>query len=205
MVASPIRDRQAERRSATRAEILAAAWQVARVQGLAGVTLRDVATYVGMKPPSLYSHFASKNAVFDAMFRQAWTEFLDVATEAAAARPADPRAALKMSTRIFFEFAVEDPARYLLMNQPVIPGFEPTPESYAPSVRVMETLRHFLAAIGIKDQAGADLFTAITGGLVNQQLANDPGGTRWERLIDRTVDMYADEMGLPGSPRRRKR
>ena len=39
--------------------------------------------------------------------------------------------------------------------------------------------------------------TAIIGGLVDQQLANDPGGDRWGRLVDRVVDMLADNLGLP--------
>ena len=53
-------------------EILDAAWETARRDSLAGLTLREVAERVGMQPPSLYSHFASKNAIYDAMFEQAW-------------------------------------------------------------------------------------------------------------------------------------
>jgi AcrR family transcriptional regulator len=30
-----------------------------------------------MRQPSLYSHFASKNAIYDGMFEQAWPTFLD--------------------------------------------------------------------------------------------------------------------------------
>jgi hypothetical protein len=29
------------------------------------------------------------------------------------------------------------------------------------------------------------------------ELANEPAGDRWKRLIDRVIDMYADEMQLP--------
>src|ERR1044071_292715 len=72
MLGETTRDRQAERRKATRLEILDAAWAVAREKGVAALTLRDVADRVGMRPPSLYSHFASKNAIYDAMFGQAW-------------------------------------------------------------------------------------------------------------------------------------
>jgi AcrR family transcriptional regulator len=41
-----------------------------RAEGLAALTLRDVAAKVGMRPPSLYSYFPSKNAIYDAMFLQ---------------------------------------------------------------------------------------------------------------------------------------
>ena len=47
-----------------------------------------------------------------------------------------------------------------------------------------------------------DLFTAIVGGLINAQQANDPGGDRWARLLDVAIDMFADHLGLPGSRRR---
>jgi hypothetical protein len=41
-----------------------------------------------------------------------------------------------------------------------------------------------------------DLFVAIVGGVVDAQLANDPGGDRWSRLLDRAVDMFADNVGV---------
>ena len=45
---------------------------MAREKGLAQLTLRDVAERVGMKAPSLYSHVDSKNAIYDAMYAEAW-------------------------------------------------------------------------------------------------------------------------------------
>ena len=92
MLGTPIRDRQAERREATRAEIIAAAWAIAEEKGLAGLTLRDVALAVGMQAPSLYSYFASKNAIYDAMFGQAWTDYLNVITDLEPTLPKLPRA-----------------------------------------------------------------------------------------------------------------
>ena len=81
MLGTPTRDRQTERREATRAEILDEAWAIAQEKGLAGLTLRDVATQIGMQAPSLYSYFASKNAIYDAMFGQAWSDYLNVITD----------------------------------------------------------------------------------------------------------------------------
>jgi AcrR family transcriptional regulator len=171
---------------------------VAREQGLAQLTLREVAARVGMRAPSLYTHFASKNAIYDAMFADAWTEYLTVA-EAARAVVDVPsaRAALKASARTFFEFAVADLARHQLMNQRTIPGFEPSPESYAPAVAVLDRFRSQLADLGVTREEDVDLCTAMMAGLVDAQLANDPGGDRWGRLVDRMVDMLADNLGLP--------
>ena len=77
MFESPTRNRRAERHEATKAEILEAAWELARTEGLAGLSLRDVARRVGMQAPSLYSYFDSKHAIYDAMFAQGAQEFLD--------------------------------------------------------------------------------------------------------------------------------
>jgi AcrR family transcriptional regulator len=190
---------QDKRREAARREILAAAWAVAREQGLATLTLREVAARVGMRAPSLYSHFPSKNAIYDAMFGQAWTEYEELIKRTEPDAPDDPRTALKRNAQRFFDFSVLDLARHQLMSLRTIPDFTPTPESYAPAVRVLDGLHARMAAIGITDGADVDLYTALVAGLVDQQWANDPGGDRWARLLDRAIDMYADAVGLPPS------
>jgi AcrR family transcriptional regulator len=193
----PNRDRNAERREATRREILAAAWELAREQGLAQLTLREVAARVGMRAPSLYTHFGSKHAIYDAMFADAWTEYVAVVQATQLPDPATPRAVLRTTAHTFFDFAVADLARHQLMNQRTIPGFEPSAEAYAPAVRALELFRGLLADLGITGEEDVDLCVAVTGGLVDAQLANDPGGDRWGRLVDRAVDMIADNLGLP--------
>lgn len=197
MLVAPNRDRNAERREATRREILAAAWAVARERGLAQLTLREVALRVGMRAPSLYTHFASKNAIYDAMFADAWTEYLGVARSEDVARESSARSALKVYAGSFFEFAVADLARHQLMNQRTIPGFVPSPEAYGPAVEVLDLFRARIAGFGITSAEDVDLCTALIGGLVDAQLANDPGGNRWGRLVDRAIDMFADNLGLP--------
>ncbi|MFE7800540.1 TetR/AcrR family transcriptional regulator [Nocardia sp. NPDC057440] len=196
MLGESTRNRQAERREATRQEILEVAWELAREHGLPQLTLREVASRVGMRAPSLYTHFASKNAIYDAMFGQAWQECERVSQHAIAQLPASPRAQLRTLSRVFFDFAVADLARYQLMNQRTIPGFVPSPESYAPSVRVLHQSLDLLANIGITDRGDVEIWFALVGGLVDQQLANDPGGDSRRRLLDRAVDMWADGVGL---------
>jgi AcrR family transcriptional regulator len=196
MSALPNRDRRAERREATRREILDAAWQIARQEGLSAVTLREVAGRIGMRSPSLYSHFDSKNAIYDAMFAQAWVDLSDVFD--AVPLPAAGREVLLFMAETFFDFAVADLARYQLMNQRTIPGFRPSEEAYAASIAVYGRMRVLLAECGVRAQADLDLWTAIVGGFVDQQLANDPGGSRWRGQLLRLVDMYCDEVGMPG-------
>jgi AcrR family transcriptional regulator len=197
MLVTPKRDRIAERREATRREILDVAWQLARERGLSQLTLRDIAQRVGMRAPSLYSHFESKNAIYDAMFATAWTECLAVMTAAAGSPATSPRAAMRQVARAFFDFSASDLSRYQLMNQRTIFGFEPSAESYAPAVATLEVLRAALAAQNVTRQADVDLCVAVIGGLIDAQLANDPGGDRWSRLLDRAIDMLADNLGIP--------
>ncbi|WP_372735486.1 TetR/AcrR family transcriptional regulator [Nocardioides sp.] len=196
MLGETKRNRISERREATRREIVEAAWQVARERGLAEVTLREIARRVGMQAPSLYGHVASKNEIYDAMFAQAWTQFHEGVRGIDQAIPEDRERALIFFARHFFDFAVHDPVRYQLMNQRTIPGFEPSPEAYAPAVAVLEDLGQRMAEFGITEQEDVDLWVALIGGLVNSQLANDPGGDRWGRLLERTARMYLRDLDL---------
>jgi AcrR family transcriptional regulator len=196
VLGTPNRDRVAERRASTRQEIVDAAWDVARERGLSQLTLRDVAQRVGMKAPSLYSHFDSKNAIYDAMFAQVWTECHDVMVAAEARVPSDIRGALRLFSRAFFDFSVSDLARFQLMNQRTIPGFVPSAEAYAPAVLTIGVLRGLLTRHAITAQEDIDLYVAVVGGLADAQLANDPGGDRWSRLLDRAIDMYLHDLGI---------
>jgi AcrR family transcriptional regulator len=191
----PTRDRAAERRASTRREILDAAWDLAHEVGLAEVTLRVLAHRVGMRAPSLYSYFDSKNAVYDAMYAQAWSACLEVVATPAGSRPRNRAAALRRHARTFFDFAVADLARYQLMNQRTVVGFTPSPEAYAPSVATLDHTRALLARYGVTRQEDLDLYVALIAGLIDAQLANDPGGSRWRRLLDRAVDMFDRDLG----------
>jgi AcrR family transcriptional regulator len=188
VLVEPTRDRQAERREATRAEILDAAWELVRAEGLAGLSLRELARKVGMRAPSLYSYFDSKNAIYDAMYAQGCREY--VARETEIGLTGEALLDLKAIMRFFVEFCTEDPVRYQLLFQRTIPGFEPSPESFAISMASLDALRAHLADVGIADSAAVDLLTAIGTGLADQQISNDPGGDRWTRLIDEAMDMY---------------
>jgi AcrR family transcriptional regulator len=192
MSVTPTRDRRAERREATRAEILAVAAELIREHGVAALSLRDLGARVGMRAQSLYSYFDAKEAIFDALFQQAATELL----ERVEAMPLtdDPRENVRRGSLVFVEFCVEDPARYQLVFQRTIPGFEPSPEAFAPSIAVLEITRRNLVAAGGDDPRDLDLLTALLTGLVDQQISNDPGGDRWTRLHDEAVDMYFEHV-----------
>jgi len=196
VIVKPNRDRRAERHAAIRQEILDAAWDAAHETSIAGLTLRDIAARVGMQQPSLYSHFASKQAIYDAMFQQAWQACLDHARASIEGLPAEPRARLIAIAEHYFDFAVADLPRHQLMDVNAVPDFRPSPEARAPAVQVYQVMLGQLRDLGITAQEDADVYTALIGGLVSQQLANDPRGQRWRRLIPRVINMFADDLGL---------
>ena len=179
--------REARRRNA-RADLLSTAWEIVREDGLGGLSLRDLARRAGITTPTVYAYFESKNAIFDAMFGEAAQAFAERMSEPPADH--DPQVNLVAEARRFLDFCTSDVARYQLMFQHQIPGFNPSPESYAPAVRTLEMVRERLARNGVHDPAHCDIWTALTTGLVDQQIANDPGGDRWSRLIDEVVAMF---------------
>jgi AcrR family transcriptional regulator len=188
MSVQPIRDRRAERYAATRREILDAAWELVRADGLDAMAMRDLGARVGMRAQSLYVYFPSKYAIFDAMFAESNHELLRRLTAPAPTRGAVD--GLRLLARVFLEFCVEDPVRYQLLFQRTIPKFEPSPEAYAPALRILDNARAALGVCGITDERAFDAWTAVTGGIAAQQNANEPGGDRWLKLADEITDMY---------------
>src|SRR6266568_642414 len=151
-MALEVGDRRARRHEETKAEILEAAWGLARERGLAGLSLAELGN----------------------------RQLLEFIRERLALLPAQPRQRLRGGFRITFDFATADPVRYQLLFERTIPGFEPSAESYALAVEVLRVFREDLAVSGLFiDPTDEDLLSAVGIGLVTQQIANDPGGDRW--------------------------
>lgn len=189
MLGSPLRE---SRRIDTRRSILEAAWHLVREHGLAGLTLRELASRVGMRAPSLYSYFGSKDEIYDAMFRQAYDQLLEEMQPFFAAGM--DRAIFRAGNRAFLQFCTSDPERYQLLFERPVPDFVPSPESYRLAKQLLDQLRDALCRLGIESESAVDLWTALSSGLIAQQISNDPGGERWSRLLDDAIDMYLDHV-----------
>jgi AcrR family transcriptional regulator len=189
-------DRRGIRRQETKAEIIAAAWELVRENGLAGLPMRDLGERVGMKAQSIYSYFDSKHEIYDAMFHEGYLAFTAAIDEALDRHPGrtDPRDEARRAARVFFEFCTSDPVRYQLLFQRTIPDFVPSDESYAVALAAYASITEQLAGLGVVDAEAVDLWTAVLTGLTDQQISNDPGGDRWGRIVDRAVDMLLREI-----------
>jgi AcrR family transcriptional regulator len=181
-------DRRGRRRDAKRATILAEAWALAHRDGLAAISLHDLAERVDLRQPSLYAYFDSKLGLYDLMFADGNRQLLALARSLP--DNGGPRKALVEFVAALVRFSTEDVVRHQLLFQRTIPGFEPSPMSYALALQFYEIARQKLAATGASDPGDVDVFSALVTGLAHQQVANDPGGHRWVRLSARAVDMF---------------
>lgn len=188
--ARAVTDRRARRHEDTREEILSAAWALADRDGIAGLSLRELASKVGMQPPSLYTYFDSKDALYDALFvdanrrlMQRMTDFMEGPV------PDDPTERLARGLETWIRFCQESVARYQILYTRAVPGWSPTPDAYAVAVEAYQQAAIVAGAAGITEPEDLDLYTAIAAGLASQQIANDPTGDRWRRLAERAVRM----------------
>jgi AcrR family transcriptional regulator len=177
-------DRRQRRRQETIEQVLDIAVEVMAEQGVAGLTLGEVARRMGIRPPSLYGYFDGKNALYDALFERGWRDLL--AAMRAVEEASDGRdlvADLLASESAFVRWAVEHPAYAPLMFWRPVPGFVPSERAYAPATELERMAREFLVVLRsaglLRPDADLDLVyrtqTALIAGMISQQLANAPG------------------------------
>ncbi|MCW2631763.1 MAG: Transcriptional regulator, TetR family [Pseudonocardia sp.] len=183
------------RRTQTRQEIIDSAWALCREGGLAALSMRELGSRAGLSAPSVYSYFGSKNEIYDAMFAQGQLELAEQLAFLPESRVT--RADFRRGAHAFFDFCVADPVRYQLMFQRTVPGFEPSPATYALAVAQVERMARQMTSAGVTDQRHPDLWTALLSGLTAQQISNDPDGDRWQQLLDEAVDVFCDHAGIP--------
>ena len=185
-------DRRGRRHAVKRARIVEEAWSLARRDGLAGISLRDLADSVDLRQPSLYAYFESKLGLYDLMFLTGQQQLLD---RSMAREPlADAREELVAIVEDLVRFSSEDTVRHQLLFQRTIPGFEPSEAAMKPAQQFVELMTERLRAAGAEEQGDVDLFSAIVSGLAHQQVANDPGGDRWIVLARRVVETFVADI-----------
>jgi AcrR family transcriptional regulator len=178
--------RTERRRAVVRDEVLATAWSLAREGGVATVSLKNVAARMGIKPPSLYEYVPNLHGLFDLMFRSGWQQLLDEVTTVRS-----EATDLSESFRRILDFCVADPPRFELMLQRPIPGFVPSSGAFAVAQEAYESMRGGLADFGITRQADMDLIDSMLLGLAGNQIANDPGGSRFVDLADEAIGILS--------------
>jgi len=100
-----------------RDEIVAAAERLLEREGDEdAITLRSVAREAGISAPSIYAHFADREAILDAVLDLAFDRLHSLATETVSAVPGDdPVSVLLAGCHAYADFAQREPARYRVL------------------------------------------------------------------------------------------
>src|SRR3954467_611605 len=131
-------ERVANRRTGVVREILDAAWELMAREGVAEVSVREVARSVGLRQQSLTYYFPTKHELLDALFADG---FADLARVFAQLPDTDDsvEAVVDLAVAVV-DYCVEHPARYQLMFQRTIPGFRPSDDSHHVALGVLGEL-----------------------------------------------------------------
>jgi AcrR family transcriptional regulator len=206
-------DRRHVRRAETIEEILGVAVEVMAEQGVAGLSLGEVARRVGIRTPSLYVYFESKHALYDAVFARGWHEIDEVMRRVGEPQADEDLAAYALEmAETFVAWMVRHPVYAQLMSWRPVPGYEPSPESYEIAQAVFDRSTRLMAqlqALGLfrADADPVELlrgWTVLTSGVMTQQLANAPhepfeAGT-FTTLLPQFVAMFLAHYAPPAAP-----
>jgi len=208
--ATPVGSRRAARRTQTIEEILGLALEIMGEAGAGSLSYAELARRLGVRPPSLYKYFSSVMAIYDELFRRGQRAHRDAV--AAAMHEAKPgmdsiRAGFDAAAR----WTADQPVLAQLLFWRPIPGFEPSPEAFAPSVEMVGLFRTALSQAvdtGELVPAGGSeealsLLSVLAAGISSQYMANEPG-RRWKEsrylpLGRAALDMFQAAYGASTS------
>lgn len=199
--AAAVTDRRRRRREETIQEIVAIAVEIMAADGVAALSLSDVARRLGIQPPSLYKYFRSKLALYDAVFaegaRRVRAEFRAGAVGAGPGLPA-----LAAGLQRVARFTLANPVYGQLLYWRPVPGFTPSPQAYRPAQEFVADVAAALRAAADLGQVHPDaatdeghtLLSVLVSGALSQQMANEPDADfdngRYVRLLPRLLDMF---------------
>ena len=180
----PGTDRRHLRRQQTIDEIIEVAVRLMAVSGVAGLSLGQVARQVGVRTPSLYGYFPSKNALYDAVFARGARSVLDAvgAASADAGQAESAYDALLIAGRAMARWCMANQVYAQLLFWRPVPDFTPSPDAYQPAVELVDRTRTLFTDMRDRGllRSDADLDAAVrdwivvVSGVLSQQLANAP-------------------------------
>jgi AcrR family transcriptional regulator len=175
-------------REAQRRVLLDAASAILQAEGPEALTMRRIAGEVGCSTSVLYTMFGGKAGVAEAL----WCEgFERLHAALAAVEGDDPRTRLAGMGRAYRANALANRAYYSVMFARPIPGFEPSPEAYAESLRPLQLLTDAVAdciTAGLFKRVDpariARVLWAAAHGAVSLELAGHEGAVDAESTYD---------------------
>lgn len=175
--------------------ILRVSREIMRVEGVAALNLHEVARRVGMSTPSLYNYFASKMAIYEAIFLRGMRAYRKSVERILAEHAASAQGRLAAMNN-FLSFAQENPELFHLLFERPVPGFEPSRaglDEIDKLIAISDEIVDEQVAAGelhpdISPDQARDLFVAVMHGITAMHMANEPdlppGEGRFGSLID---------------------
>jgi AcrR family transcriptional regulator len=213
-------DRRQLRRRQTIEEVLDVAAEIMVEEGAGGLSLGEVARRMGIRPPSLYVYFDSKNALYDALFARGATAVFEAMRAAHAQvdeQATNLEEALLIAGEAFLRWRVANPGYSQLLFWRPVPGFMPSPEAYAPAVAMVEQATAAFTEMQRRGWIRPDVtpeqllrdWTVITAGIGSQQLSNAPEESfdegRFTTRLPQLTAMFARHYeAKPTTPRQQK-
>jgi AcrR family transcriptional regulator len=124
-------------RQVVRRLLLDAASRLLEAEGPDTLTMRRIAAEVGCSTSVLYTMFGGKSGVAEGLWREGFERLRQALEQADGA---DPLGRLAAMGRAYRENALANRAYYAVMFQRPIPGFQPSAEAYAESLRPLQLL-----------------------------------------------------------------
>jgi AcrR family transcriptional regulator len=193
--------RRQRNREAMIQAILETAREVMREDGVAALTMQELARRLEIRPPSLYNYYSSKMDIYDELFRLGF-ELFSRAMQGAADAAESTFDDMRQSMEAYMNFALQNPELFKLCFERHVPGFVPSQESMNVVNKAIESSVsriNLWAGRGgfdpkIPMDKAFDLVNAMMHGLVSMHLANDPqlpmGEGRFGRLIPDAVRVF---------------
>ena len=209
--------RRQRRRLETIEEVLDHAVQIMAEDGVAGLSLGEIARRMGIRPPSLYVYFPSKNALYDALFARGWRLLLERMRARDLERPPvgdDLGAIMLDAAGEFVRWSVENFAYAQLLFWRPVPRYRPGEAAYGPAVELyqwgLERLGRLqqrgLIRTEVDVEAAHRDWTVLVSGVISQQLSNAPGepfeSGRFTTALPGLAAMFATYYGTPARVRR---
>ena len=200
-------NRRLRNRELTIQTILDIARAIMREEGVAALSMQELARRMDMRAPSLYNYFSGKMEIYDTLFRLGFTLY-DEHRREVLKEAKNIHDVIRLSIEAYMSFALEHPELYQLCFERPVPGFIPSKASLELSFGLLHQaydrvngLRKALET-DLSSQQLTDTVIAIMHGLTAQHLANEPdlpiGQGRFGSLIPVVMSILERAWPLKG-------
>jgi AcrR family transcriptional regulator len=186
------------KRELTIARILETARAIMREDGVAALSMQELARRLDMRAPSLYNYFSSKMDLYDSLFQLGFVQYRDF-REQAVQGAKTWQEELQFTFESYMDFAIQNPDLYQLCFERPVPGFVPSEASMQLSLGILHDAYERSAALlseidtNLNGQQVTDLVIAMMHGLTALHIANEPqlpiGQGRFGSLIDALIPL----------------